>query len=165
MTVRAGGIFLLQENEPVRLLASMASIVTDARLGTVRIGFDEESGFFRSSDDGADASIVLDSKTALSFAGLLHVVVAQSRWMRGGKDHPGAPCPSVVPRGVVVRREPRPRGRTVCSWPVPTDGIELIHVPDSDGQLELRFREDVARGVADAIVDELGRFSAWPLPE
>ena len=42
MTVRAGGIFLLQENEPVRLLASMASIVTDARLGTVRIGFDAE---------------------------------------------------------------------------------------------------------------------------
>jgi len=154
---KTGGVLLLQEMEPKRLLAVLGPVIPDKGLGWVHASFFPEPGLFAIELTPDGSRLVIDSAIALSFAGILQMQVAQNRWLRDEKT----PAVRATQSIFTVRRTPKPgKGHVYCAWARDVVGIEQRAVEAGSEQMEVRIREDLAAVLAEQIIDELARFAA-----
>lgn len=159
ITERAGAVFLLQEQEPKRLIGSVSSTVPELGRCWVCVSFSPEMNVISIRHQDEQVSLVLNWSLALALIGYMQVSVARTIVLResDAAQHTPAPfCPGKI--FVSVERakidEKRSRRMLVCSWGGDLAGIEYKL---NGGEVELLFREDLASTLALEIIDALAR--------
>lgn len=148
-TEKTGGAFLLQEQEPKKLLGIFVSTTADSGPGWIwgSLGADDIH-----SEHGGMVELALSRDVALRLAGLLQVLTAQNMCLRA--EPVGWVCPAGDSGTFVVKIEHGPDGLVFVSWPAGCDGVAWH---DGGGQVEWGLREEHALELSHVLIRELGR--------
>ncbi|MBK9261558.1 MAG: hypothetical protein IPM54_17350 [Polyangiaceae bacterium] len=149
---RTGGAFLLQEQEPKRLVGIFVSTTTDQFPGWIWGAFGDQDPRCK---HGPVTEIAVSRDVALHLAGLLQVLVAQNMWLRGESN--GWEFVGGTPVTFSVRIENGTKGMVLLSWETGGDGIAWN---EKEGEVEWGLREDRALGLSHALIFALARTAA-----
>jgi len=152
---KLGGVSLVQDTKPIKLIGSLVSEIDDDGRGWVHFGFFQEPGAFALVRGDGCVSGKMSSTISVVFISELYVQLAAIQWLRGTHPSPGATELAPVERGLVIQVV---RHEILFSW---KDGIPEVALADVDGQVELRMSEDFARTLVTGLVNELGRVASW----
>jgi len=154
-TEKSGGVFLLQETEPKRLLDCLISTTSDTGPGWIHGSFSDAPGSMTFADVGAKIELVLSRGVAFSLIGILPVLVAQNAYIR----RPDArwTCGFVESGRITVSHRPEMKGSIVVSWVPDPESITCQVVEDG---IKWRIREDLATELVCALVRHLAQIAA-----
>lgn len=148
---KAGGAFLLQEQEPKRLIGSLVSRTGEQGPGLVLVAFGDEDP---RSKRGVVTEIGLSRDAALRLAGLLQILVAQNMWLR--RESVEWKFVEKNPVAFSVRSERGPRGLVFVSWATGYDGV----VWGEQGGHEWRMREDRALDLSYVLISVMAHMAS-----
>lgn len=150
-TEKSGGVFLLQETEPKRLLGCLISTTSDTGHGWIHGSFFDTPGSMIFVDVGNKIDLVLSRDVAFSLIGLLHVLVATNAYIRGPDSR--WTCGLVESGRITVSLRPEmKKSSLVASWVPDPESITCQVVGD---QIEWRVREDLAMELVFVLVRQL----------
>lgn len=155
-TEKFGGVFLLQETQPKRLLGSMRSTTSIMGPGWIYGSFFKEPESINFEDVGNKTELVMSRDVALSLIGLFPVLLATNSYIRS--PHAQWTCDFVESGRIRVHQRDGIKKRSlVASWIPDPEGISYQAVGD---QIEWRIREDFAMELFFALVRRLAQTAA-----
>lgn len=155
---KTSGVFTLAADVPPRLAGSLMSGIDEQGIGWVLVGYFLEDEYLRMDEHEGRAILTIRRELMETVLGALSVLLAANRWMKPAE----APSASHKAKEehfsieIIVARRGQP-GLVRSSW---EKGLEGIERSDVDGQVNLRFREDLAEELARLLAHELGRVAA-----
>jgi len=141
---KTGGAFLLQEQEPKRLIGVFVSTTTEQFPGWIWGAFGDEDPRSKSA---VVTEVALSRNVALPMASLLQVLVAQNACMRGETIDLKFDADKITTFS--VRMENGPSGMVYLAWAAGEEGIVWNEQP---GEIEWGLREDRALDLSHAII-------------
>jgi hypothetical protein len=154
---RTSGVIVLPAAAPPHFVGSLASGVGDDGGGWIQISFFNEDDYLRIDELGDFTRFTIRRELMETILGAFSVLLAANGWMRQVETTVAsiATCRHFEIEAAMARHgQP---GLVRCSWRAEVEGIELSHI---DGQVNVRFREDLARALASDLACELGRIAA-----
>lgn len=148
---KTGGAFLLQEQEPKRLIGSLVSTTDEQGPGLVWVAFGDEDP---RSKQGVVTEVGLSRDAALRLAGLLQILVAQNMCLR--TELVEWRFVERKPVAFAVRTERGPRGLVFVSWTTGYDGV----VWNEQGGHEWKLREDRALDLSFALISVMAHMAS-----
>jgi hypothetical protein len=147
MEKKHGGVLMLQELEPRRLIGALMSVMTETGEDWIHLSFSNEAGVFEITDDGGETKLVLTRSLSLSLVALLRVALAQFDLL-----HARTVLRDVQPEdGMKVRAEASRRS-VLIAWPSGADGVQRRN---ADEQVQLELRAVVGAAIEKALVASL----------
>jgi hypothetical protein len=155
-TERSGGVFLLQEMKPKRLLGSLISITSETGPGWIHGSFFNEPESISFTSVGDKTELVLSQPVALSLIGILPVLVATNAHLRNRNVR--WTCEVLNPGRIAVNHRLEMEKRClVASW-VPDPESIISEVVGN--QIEWRIHEDLAMELFFSLVAQLAQTAA-----
>jgi hypothetical protein len=149
---KRGGVLMLQEVEPKRLVGSIMTVVATSGEERITLTFFAEPGTLSISGEESRFELTMNRSVAFSLISLLRVAVAQVPVLRGPE---GGNRPARSEHAEVVATAYK--ASVVLRCAATSAGVRRR---DVQGQVELQLRGDVATAFENALTSALGTQAA-----